>query len=130
MVCPRASRPRGYTQTRTRSFVRGRPEPATGADSLLLHAPNTPVSGPDLRQACTLSKTVLATGRAEFIGSHVTDRLLADGQHSVVGIDSFEDYYSRADKEKNLESAVSSPASDRTPFVGPLIMLVPGTPPV
>ena len=97
---------------------------------MLLRAPDAPVSGPDLRQACTMSKKVLGAGCAGFIGSHVTDRLLADGQHSVVGIDSFEDYYSRADKEKNLESAVSSPASDRTPFVGPLLMLVPGTPPV
>jgi len=57
-----------------------------------------------------MSKKVVVTGCAGFIGSHLTDRLLADGQHSVVGIDSFEDYYSRADKENNLESAVSSPA--------------------
>jgi len=56
-----------------------------------------------------MSKKVLVTGCAGFIGSHLTDRLLADG-HSVVGIDSFEDYYPRADKEMNLESAMSNPA--------------------
>ena len=56
-----------------------------------------------------MSKKVLVTGCAGFIGSHLTDRLLADG-HCVVGLDSFEDYYPRADKEANLESARSSPA--------------------
>ena len=34
----------------------------------------------------------VVTGCAGFIGSHLTDRLLAEG-HTVVGIDSFEDYY-------------------------------------
>lgn len=56
-----------------------------------------------------MSKKVVVTGCAGFIGSHLTDRLLAEG-YCVVGIDSFEDYYSRADKERNLESALSSPA--------------------
>jgi len=37
---------------------------------------------------------MVVTGCAGFIGSHLTDRLLADG-HTVVGIDSFEDYYPR-----------------------------------
>ena len=47
----------------------------------------------------------VVTGAAGFIGSHLTDRLLADG-HDVVGIDSFEDYYySRAIKEPNLNGA-------------------------
>ena len=35
------------------------------------------------------------TGAAGFIGSHLTDALLAAG-HDVIGIDSFDDYYSRA----------------------------------
>jgi UDP-glucuronate 4-epimerase len=47
----------------------------------------------------------VVTGAAGFIGSHLTDALLADG-HEVVGIDSFDDYYSRAVKERNLESAL------------------------
>ena len=44
------------------------------------------------------------TGAAGFIGSHLCERLLADG-HQVVGVDSFTDYYSRPRKEKNLEGA-------------------------
>ncbi|TMC81935.1 MAG: NAD-dependent epimerase/dehydratase family protein [Chloroflexi bacterium] len=46
----------------------------------------------------------VVTGAAGFIGSHLCDRLLADG-HDVVGIDCFRDYYSRTLKEQNLESA-------------------------
>jgi nucleoside-diphosphate-sugar epimerase len=47
---------------------------------------------------------VVVTGAAGFIGSHLCDRLLADG-HEVVGIDSFTGYYARDLKEANLESA-------------------------
>jgi UDP-glucose 4-epimerase len=43
---------------------------------------------------------------AGFIGSHLSERLLADG-HDVVGIDCFTDYYRRARKEQNLEVARS-----------------------
>ncbi len=45
----------------------------------------------------------LVTGVAGFIGSHLAERLLADG-HQVVGIDCFTDYYPRSLKEKNLET--------------------------
>jgi nucleoside-diphosphate-sugar epimerase len=48
-------------------------------------------------------KTVV-TGAAGFIGSHVTESLLADG-HEVVGVDAFVDYYPRAAKERNLAVA-------------------------
>lgn len=44
----------------------------------------------------------LVTGVAGFVGSHLAERLLADG-HEVCGIDSFVDYYSREIKERNLE---------------------------
>lgn len=50
----------------------------------------------------------LVTGAAGFIGSTLTDRLLAQGA-DVVGIDSFTDYYPRALKEQNLGSARRSP---------------------
>ena len=43
----------------------------------------------------------LVTGVAGFIGSHLAERLLADG-HEVCGIDNFLDYYPRFIKEDNL----------------------------
>ncbi len=46
---------------------------------------------------------VVVTGAAGFIGSHLCERLLADG-HQVTGLDSFTDYYSRDLKERNLEA--------------------------
>jgi UDP-glucuronate 4-epimerase len=42
----------------------------------------------------------LVTGAAGFIGSHLTERLTADG-HEVVGLDCFTDYYDPAVKERN-----------------------------
>jgi nucleoside-diphosphate-sugar epimerase len=52
---------------------------------------------------------IVVTGASGFIGSHLCDRLLADG-HTVVGIDSFEDYYPRAIKEANIVAARANPA--------------------
>jgi len=46
--------------------------------------------------------TCLVTGAAGFIGSHLCERLLDDG-NGVIGIDCFTDYYPRAYKESNLE---------------------------
>jgi len=50
----------------------------------------------------------LVTGVAGFIGSTLTDRLLADGE-DVVGIDCFTDYYPRDYKERNLGGALAHP---------------------
>ena len=50
----------------------------------------------------------IVTGCAGFIGSSLCDRLLADGK-AVVGIDSFEDYYPRLQKEANLAAARVNP---------------------
>lgn len=47
---------------------------------------------------------VLVTGAAGFIGSHVCERLLADG-HGVWGLDSLDDFYDPAVKRRNLEGA-------------------------
>jgi UDP-glucose 4-epimerase len=46
----------------------------------------------------------VVTGAAGFIGSHLTESLLADG-FEVLGIDAFVDYYPRDVKEKNLAGA-------------------------
>ena len=46
---------------------------------------------------------VVVTGAAGFIGSHLSESLLADG-HEVTGVDAFTDYYARATKEANLEA--------------------------
>jgi nucleoside-diphosphate-sugar epimerase len=43
----------------------------------------------------------LVTGCAGFIGSHLCERLLADG-HRVTGLDCFTDYYPRPFKQRNL----------------------------
>jgi UDP-glucose 4-epimerase len=55
----------------------------------------------------TLRGHIIVTGCAGFIGSSLVDRLLADG-NTVVGIDSFEDYYPRPQKEANLATARSN----------------------
>jgi nucleoside-diphosphate-sugar epimerase len=49
---------------------------------------------------------VVVTGAAGFIGSHLSERLLAAGD-DVVGIDCFTDYYQRTRKEQNLEACRS-----------------------
>ena len=49
---------------------------------------------------------VVVTGAAGFIGSHLTESLLADG-HEVTGVDAFTDYYPRPTKERNLEKSRS-----------------------
>ncbi|MCD4828734.1 MAG: SDR family NAD(P)-dependent oxidoreductase [Candidatus Cloacimonetes bacterium] len=50
---------------------------------------------------------LLVTGGAGFIGSHLCERLLADG-HEVVCFDNFCDYYDPAIKEANLEHALAN----------------------
>jgi nucleoside-diphosphate-sugar epimerase len=45
--------------------------------------------------------TALVTGCAGFLGSHLSEALLARGW-SVVGVDSFSDYYPRSLKERNV----------------------------
>jgi UDP-glucuronate 4-epimerase len=44
---------------------------------------------------------VAVTGAAGFIGSHLSERLVADG-HSVAGIDNFDDFYDPIRKRGNL----------------------------
>ena len=51
---------------------------------------------------------ILVTGAAGFIGSHVTQTLLARGER-VVGLDNLNDYYSPARKRANLAEIGESP---------------------
>lgn len=64
-----------------------------------------------------MSKTILVTGAAGFIGSHTAQRLLADG-HTVVGLDNLNDYYDPKRKRANLAELPSTAAApDRFHFV-------------
>lgn len=49
----------------------------------------------------------LVTGAAGFIGSHLVDRLLAEGSR-VTGVDIFTDYYDADAKRRNLAGAATS----------------------
>ncbi|NNF28502.1 MAG: NAD-dependent epimerase/dehydratase family protein [Gemmatimonadetes bacterium] len=49
--------------------------------------------------------SILLTGAAGFIGSHLSERLLARGE-SVVGLDSFDSFYDPRIKEENLKVAM------------------------
>ncbi|MFO0893086.1 MAG: GDP-mannose 4,6-dehydratase [Isosphaeraceae bacterium] len=51
---------------------------------------------------------VIVTGGAGFIGSHLVDRLLADGAE-VVAVDNFDAFYARPVKERNLSDARGNP---------------------
>jgi UDP-glucuronate 4-epimerase len=51
---------------------------------------------------------VLVTGAAGFIGSHLSEALLAQG-HDVIGIDNFDPFYPRYMKERNLADARTRP---------------------
>ncbi len=51
---------------------------------------------------------VLVTGAAGFIGSHVSEALLARGD-KIVGLDNFNDYYDPARKRANVRSALAHP---------------------
>ena len=63
----------------------------------------------DQRQAVTKRRgSVLVTGCAGFLGSHLCEALLAHG-HAVTGIDCFTDYYPRALKEANLAGLRRAP---------------------
>jgi UDP-glucuronate 4-epimerase len=50
-----------------------------------------------------MSKRILLTGVAGFIGSHLAETLLGRG-YRVTGLDNFDPFYARAVKERNLEA--------------------------
>jgi UDP-glucuronate 4-epimerase len=49
-----------------------------------------------------MKKRILITGAAGFIGSNLIRSLLQDGRYYVVGLDNFDAFYPRAEKEKNI----------------------------
>lgn len=51
-------------------------------------------------------KSIIVTGGAGFIGSHVVDRLLSLETYKVTCIDNFDSYYSREIKNANIQSAL------------------------
>ena len=53
--------------------------------------------------------SILVTGAAGFIGSHVVEALLESGQHDVYCIDNFDSFYSPAIKLQNLHKASEHP---------------------
>jgi UDP-glucuronate 4-epimerase len=53
-------------------------------------------------------KRILITGAAGFIGSNLIDRLLQRHNIQVVGLDNFDDFYPREQKEKNMSSFISN----------------------
>lgn len=51
---------------------------------------------------------ILITGCAGFIGSTLAEKLIGQG-HRVTGLDNFDSFYPRAEKEANLTSLLASP---------------------
>lgn len=52
-----------------------------------------------------MNKNYLITGGAGFIGSHLVDELLAQG-NTVICLDNFDDFYDPAIKKKNIKTAL------------------------
>jgi UDP-glucuronate 4-epimerase len=51
---------------------------------------------------------IIVTGAAGFIGSHLTENLLRAGAQ-VTGLDNFDPFYPRSEKEQNLAACLSNP---------------------
>ncbi len=55
-----------------------------------------------------MPETILVTGAAGFIGSHLVERLLDRGD-AVIGVDNFDPFYSPEEKRRNLARALADP---------------------
>jgi UDP-glucuronate 4-epimerase len=54
-------------------------------------------------------KNILITGGAGFIGSHLVDRLLAEGGWRITVVDDFNDFYDPAIKRENVRARLANP---------------------
>jgi UDP-glucuronate 4-epimerase len=54
-----------------------------------------------------MQKKILVTGAAGFIGSHLVEKLLAEGK-SVTGVDNFDPFYDKSVKQKNISDSLKN----------------------
>ena len=53
-------------------------------------------------------KSILITGGAGFIGSHLVDRLMSEGDWRITVVDDFNDFYDSAIKRANIEQHIAN----------------------
>jgi UDP-glucuronate 4-epimerase len=74
------------------------------------------MSRPDNPASEDTAETVLVTGAAGFIGSHLCEALLSAG-HAVVGVDNFDPFYDARLKRRNIEAVRAQPRGGAFSFV-------------
>jgi UDP-glucuronate 4-epimerase len=82
---------------------------------MIITHPRVDLDASTLAPARPLPRRALVTGCAGFIGSHLTESLLADGVQ-VIGVDCFNANYGRAQKLENLHQALDWRAFEFVPL--------------